>query len=162
MDRLLTRCIDGLAALGMFALIVLVLSQVILRSGFSASIPWAEEVGAYLMIWAGMLGTASHLQHDHFMALSLLQSDRRPKLRSAMLVIAASATIAFLAVMFYTGFQMSFNTGMETLSPAARIPMALIYGIFPVGAALIALGYVKGVVHEARRCAGTAGPEGTC
>lgn len=148
--RKLTLLIDLLAALGMFSLILLVAFAVVSRAAFSASIPWAEEVGAYLMIWTGMLGTASHLQHDQFMALTLFQGRESRRVGLALTAIAAGATLAFLGLVFYAGFRMAFTLDTHTLSPAARLPMALIYSIFPLGAALIALGYLKTVAARAR------------
>ncbi|RYX97800.1 MAG: TRAP transporter small permease [Comamonadaceae bacterium] len=154
--RKISLWIDVLAAMGMLALILLIVGQVIFRSVFSSSLAWSEEVGAYLMIWSGLLGSASHLQHDSFMSLSLVNTDRK-RVFWVTTAIAASATIGFLLVMFYAGMTMVFGLKTNTLSPAARIPMAYIYAVFPLAAALIAFGYLKGLSRKLRGQAPQAG-----
>lgn len=142
--RLGARAVDLSAALGSLFLVLLVCAQVVSRAFLSSSIPWSEEVTAYVMVWTALLGTASHMQHGRFMALSLWKPERRPLISAIFFWVSVAATILFLAMIFWIGLKVSVFAPTSTLSPAARFPMWIVYLAFPVAAALIVPGFLLG------------------
>lgn len=135
----LERILDGVVALGVVAISVLVVWQVVARYVFSASLSWSEEVATFVMIWTGLFGLVSLLRHGSFIAVDLFAETRMRALKSAARVVAVGATLAFMGLLVWLGLEMSvFSTGTG-VSSAARIPLSWIYLAFPAAAALVIL-----------------------
>jgi len=131
--------------LALMSLVVIV--QVFSRYIFNFSFVWAEELVRYLMIWMVMLGSAlvqaknEHIRIDFFPMLAGARG------RRVMEIIFRLATLVFLVIITFKGFEVSwFNQLFE--SSGLRISMLWPTLAIPLGAIAIGSYTVIGLAQD--------------
>jgi len=156
MASLLHRLDAGLARLEAFALGLFVLAmtgatlaQVVARYVFNEPLIWSEEAARYLFVWVSLIGAALAVREGaHYVLDALLQRfphAARRVARAAAFVVSAG----FLAILLRTGLN---ETAQASLQDSATLPigMALPYAAIPVGAALMLIHLLAGLLREKR------------
>jgi len=93
-DRLLGRLIEYLAALLLFAEIVILGAGVTARYVFHAPIIWSDELASILFLWLSMLGAVIALRRGEHMRMTGLVSRVKPELRALLEALAVTASLA--------------------------------------------------------------------
>lgn len=128
------------------ALFLLTLN-VVLRYFFGYSIIWAEEAVRYAFIWIVMLSgamltrEASHIGMEALYTVMPMVGKKTVRIFSDLLTIGISLLLVKAA---WSLLEHMFS--FKVLSPAAHVPMALIYAIFPVAFVLMMLGALEDLV----------------
>lgn len=133
-------------------LLTIMIVQIILRYGFSASLLWAEEVCRYLLIWLAFLAVPLAFERGEVASLTFLSArlSRVPALLLASLAALLSLTLCLVLV--YFGWRYATLAGRATI-PALRFILEDLFGenapqapgtfwvyvALPVGMALLAL-----------------------
>lgn len=133
------------------SVVILVLSvfQVISRYVINYSFSFTTEVSIYLFIWIVMLGSGILVREKGHPAVTLLVDKLPAKLKPTAQFIQFAFCILFLSVLFYQGLLMALNM-MNHLSPAAQIPMGLVYLALPVGTLIMLIYIFEGVIKSIR------------
>ena len=103
------------------------------------SLPWAEEVARYSMVWIAYIGASLGIKRNarlgvEAVLLLLPQGTRKYFDYLRYLII-----ILFNVLIAYYTFQIiQSQISTEQVSPSLRIPMWFAYGAVPVGAVLMA------------------------
>lgn len=103
------------------------------------SLPWAEEVARYSMVWIAYIGASLGIKRNAHLGveavlLLLPQGTRKHFDYLRYLII-----ILFNVLIAYYTFQIiQSQISTEQVSPSLRIPMWFAYGAVPVGAVLMA------------------------
>ena len=133
--------------LGAMSCIVFV--NVALRYLTHYSIPWAEEVARYMMVWMTFIGAGLTLRYGGHVAIGNLMDALPPRTQRWLRVMIAVVLFAFFAVMIWVGYNYAMRMRFQ-LTPATRIPFSYIYAAIPVGFSLLMIhlllivrGYVK-------------------
>jgi len=123
----------------LFCFILLVLgTAVVARYVFNDSIIWAEELMRFAFIWMFFLSMAEVSRNGAHLALDLVPSLLKGRVRRGVDIVIELANIAFLAVLLYYSVRVSFyNMGQK--SPALLLPYGYIYFAIPVGCVLMIL-----------------------
>lgn len=129
------------------AISLIVFLQVLLRFTVQIPFPWSEEGARYLMIWMGMIGSAVAIRHARHIGVTLLVDHLPDSIQRGILLIVESAMVFFLVVLVKEGLKLSIKN-FSQLSPAMDLPMFYPYLAVPVGAALMILELVAGMLHE--------------
>ncbi len=139
-DRLLSGFETALMVLSMSAITLVIAVQVMLRYVFNDSLPWAEELVRYIVVWMSFVGAGMGVAKGAHVAMGLL-GNLLPK-RLAVWTFR----LAQLAGMIFAGFLLGYGAehvlnvaSFGQVSSAMRAPMALIYACLPVGAFLLFL-----------------------
>ena len=150
---------DVFVALNKWALILLlgamsciVFANVSLRYLTNYSIPWAEEVARYMMVWMTFIGAGLTLRYGGHVAITNLMETMSPQAQRILRAVIALSLFAFFAVMIWVGYNYAMRMRFQ-LTPATRIPFSYVYAAIPVGFALLAvhlLLVVRGYVGENR------------
>lgn len=103
------------------------------------SLPWAEEVARYSMVWIAYIGASLGIKRNAHLgveaALLLLPQGTRKYFDYLRYLII----ILFNVLIAYYTFQIiQSQISTEQVSPSLRIPMWFAYGAVPVGAVLMA------------------------
>jgi TRAP-type C4-dicarboxylate transport system permease small subunit len=124
--------------LGVVAMTILVLLQVVLRYGFAVPLPWVEEATVLMMIWLTFTGTAVALRRGAHVAATMAV-DRLPKGAQVLFAqVSLAAVLLFSLVVAWQGtLLMQSVSGQRTA--ALGMPMAFAYAIIPIGSFLTAL-----------------------
>jgi len=159
----------GMMAFGctlLVGIVVIMGVQVFFRYVLNSSLIWAEEMSRYLLIWITFLFLGIAFQRGEMISLSLLLR-RVPRLAQIVLTVFAYGTsIAMLAALVWYGFKFAEVNSLQTL-PAFDFIWSIfvgdgstldvssfwLYASVPVGAALLAIHLLIGLIVRIRRLA---------
>ena len=128
-----------LAKVMIVAMVCIIFVNVVLRYAFSSGLMWSEEIALLLAIWFSFLAMAIGVKQGLHIHISLLPSDRLPKIVDAALTKLASIVVIIVAVlMLIYGWKLVGFT-MKSIMPATKWPAGLQYAIVPPAAILMIL-----------------------
>ncbi len=134
-----------LIALGV-AMCIVVLLQVFFRFVVYIPFPWSEELARYLMIWLGMVGSFVALRRGRHIGVTILIERIPARIGVVLTPLLQAVMVAFLWVIAQQGMYLAlFNAAQK--SPAMQIPMFYTYLAVPVGAALMIIELIAGILH---------------
>jgi TRAP-type C4-dicarboxylate transport system permease small subunit len=124
-----------------------ILIQIFFRFVIYRPVPWSEELARYLMVWMGMLGSVIALRKGRHIGVTFLMDKLRGGKKLAADRLVQSALIGFLAVIGWEGASLTvFNASQ--LSAAMEIPMSIPYAAIPVGAAMMIIEQLAGMLQD--------------
>lgn len=115
---------------------LMLMVQVVLRYGFSFSLPWPEEAARYLMIWIVMLSGSLLVKDDQLVRVDFfdgLWPRRLLAYRNALFRLMLAVMLGFL---FWYGLDQALFS-MRRTTTALQISWFWVYLAVPVGAALM-------------------------
>ncbi len=124
--RFIVRRLEALIGLILAVMVVLVFGNVVLRYGFNSGIAVSEEASRYLFIWLTFLGAivAVH-DHEHLGVDTLVRA--LPRKGKLLCVVASELLMLVAVVLLFWGSWKQTLINMDTKSPVAQVPLALIY-----------------------------------
>jgi len=133
--RQLLKWADGLVLvvvnLFLAGLLIIVLLQVFFRYVLAYPLPWTEEVGVYLFVWASFLAAALVVgMNDHF-SISLLVERLGSRKRWVLDVIITLLCISFALIMVWQGTVWSWRM-LPMFSPVLQLPQGAVYAVVPL------------------------------
>jgi TRAP-type C4-dicarboxylate transport system permease small subunit len=123
----------GFALVGVAAMICL---QVLFRYVLGAPLHYTEEVARYLTIWAALLGASLGVRSSTHFSVRFVVGLLPARARMVAVGMARVLTAVFIVVFLIFGWLL-LETAAVRVSPAARIPLVLVYAAVPVSAALM-------------------------
>ena len=135
----------GFVALNRWAVILMLAgmalvvgANVALRYTTNESLPWADEVARYLMIWMTFVGAGLALRTGGHVAITNLQDALPTRAQIGLRALIALILLAFFLFMIWTG--QDYMTRMQyQKSPALRLPFKYVYAAMPIGFALLSV-----------------------
>lgn len=146
-SRWLAFAASLVARMMLIAVASMLVLQVVLRYGFSYSLPWPEEAARYLMIWIVMLSGSLLVRDDQLVRVDFLDN-----LWPRSLLVWRNAAFrlllaCMLAVLVWQGWdQAAF--GMRRTTTALQISWFWPYLAIPVGGALMLIQMLARTVEE--------------
>ncbi len=67
------RVFDSFAGIAVFALMAIIILQVVMRTVFSAGLPWSIEISTYVFIFLTLIGGIVHVSNESLLMLDLTQ-----------------------------------------------------------------------------------------
>jgi len=131
------KVIEWVATMIISVMVVNILLGVFSRFVLHLGIPFTEELGRYLMIWAGYLGCVLALKEDSHISITAVV-DLFPPAGRVIRFIARLVVSVFLAVIVVTSFTHLRGLKIQK-SSAMEIPMVIPYLAVTVGAFLMAI-----------------------
>lgn len=119
-------------------IILMTFLQVITRYIINVSIPWAQELVVFSMVWMILLGCSMGIKKQELARLTLLIDKLPPKGQEVMRIVNNSIIIVFLVVVFHANHTVILNA-MNRLSGMMRIPMGYVNLSLSVASVLIIL-----------------------
>ena len=103
------------------------------------SLPWAEEVARYSMVWIAYIGASLGIKRNAHLGVEAVLLMLPGGLRKYFDYLRYVIIILFNVLIAYYTFQIiQSQISTEQVSPSLRIPMWFAYGAVPVGAILMA------------------------
>ncbi|ALP53060.1 C4-dicarboxylate ABC transporter permease [Candidatus Tenderia electrophaga] len=140
--RLIHLLEDGLLIVTLGTMILLALSQIILRNLFDTGIEWTDPLLRVLVLWLGLLGAIAatrqnrHITIDVVSRLLPLNGQRITSVISNLFSAAVCAVISYYAARFV---MMEYEDGLTAF---ADVPAWLCESIIPLGFGLMALRFL--------------------
>jgi hypothetical protein len=98
LERFLIQAIELIAAACVLIEVVILLVGVLSRYVFHHPLIWTDELAQAIFLWLGMIGSAVALHRYEHMRMTALLTGARPRLRAALDLYGAAASLVFLAV----------------------------------------------------------------
>jgi C4-dicarboxylate transporter DctQ subunit len=129
---------------GMAAVIVL---AIVSRYVIKMSVPWAEELARYLMVWAAFLAGSLGLKRGVHVGISFVVRKIPESIRRWMGLITSLSLFLFFLVVIVEGISFAMFVSRQ-LSPALRISMAWVYSARPIGGMLFLFFVIEFIVED--------------
>ena len=147
------RTLEWIVIALMVTLAVEVTAGVIFRySGYS--LVWYDEVATILLAWVTFYGSAlAVLKHAHLGVPELVRL-MPPQLRVVVTVLAQACTLAFFALLAWTGYSILEILATDYLVSLPSISVAFVNSVIPISAVLIIIGQLlvfPEVLRDARQ-----------
>jgi TRAP-type C4-dicarboxylate transport system permease small subunit len=146
----LDRVVESLIGLILVVLVVTAFGQVVARYVFSRPFTWVLETDIFLMLWAtflsGYVGVRRdlHLRVDYFVERMSPPNRRRAALVSRVLCIVFVTVMGVRSLEVVRAMDGIYFTSIP-------LGMDVLYWSLPVGAALMLLALLEGLLREWRR-----------
>lgn len=132
-DNTITQLERWLVSLLVAVISGIIMTQVVLRYGFSAPLFWAEEVAALMMVFVTLLGLSLLIHSERVIAIEFLPrllGNRARHVMAALFGLVIVALLVFIAWLAVTWIQQP-QVRME-LSSTTRMPRWYSYAALPV------------------------------
>jgi TRAP-type mannitol/chloroaromatic compound transport system permease small subunit len=155
--RVFVRTVDGLngvvgrvTAVGLLALIGLVVWEVFLRYGLNAPTTWGNELITYLFAGYILLGGGYTLMHRDHVAMDIVYSNLPERVQALMDVLTAFFVIIYCVVLLQQTWIMTYEAleRGQTANSDWGPPLFPVYLTMPVGAALLLLQAIAKLVRD--------------
>ncbi len=142
---------DILSAILLFGATALVSLQVILRTFFTGSAAWTEELGRYLFVWAVYLGAiAATIRGSHIRVTFLIERFGEQGEWWSLLIGRLAGIFAFGTVAWF-GWQIAWNKRHVSFYSLPGAPQAILYLSAPVCLTLIVIVLVRQLLTTNRK-----------
>jgi TRAP-type mannitol/chloroaromatic compound transport system permease small subunit len=149
-----TDVIGRIAAWAVFALVVVMAGNVLLRYGFSTGSVWAQELEWHLMAPIALIGSAYALRHGEHVRVDVLYAGFSPRgkviadLVAAILCLLVCLLVVYLALPYVA---QSFANNEGSANPGGIPYRWALKALIPVGFVLVALQSVAEMLRAAIR-----------
>jgi TRAP-type C4-dicarboxylate transport system permease small subunit len=133
------RLLDGLIALALALMVVLVFGNVVLRYGFNSGITVSEEVSRWLFVWMTFLGAIVALKEHGHLGSDMLVS-RLPTVGKKTCLVVGQLLMLYVTWLIFKGSLDQARINLEVAAPVTGAPLAIVYAsgiVFAVSAAVL-------------------------
>jgi len=124
----------------------------------TSSIPWAEEVSRYCMVWIGYIGASLGIKRNAHLGVEALVLKLPARIQPFFGYLRIGIIILFNVLIAYFMYQIiQSQIATEQVSPALRIPIWFAYGAIPVGMVLMAIRCIQSL-RNVQKALGTDAP----
>jgi TRAP-type C4-dicarboxylate transport system permease small subunit len=137
----LCKGLEGLIALALAVMVVLVFGNVVLRYGFNTGITVSEELSRWLFIWATFLGAIVALREHGHLGVDMVVN-RLPVWGKRLCLVAGHAVMLGIVVMLFVGSLEQTRINWDVTAPTTGWSMAWVASaglVFSVLAAFLLL-----------------------
>lgn len=110
--------------------------QIVLRYVFQTGLRWTEELTRYTNIALVMVGSAVMAGKNAHINVSALEMSVSPKIKKWIVIFQQLITATFFGIAILIALDMISLAGTQ-VSTNMRIPMKIVYGIFPVAFSIL-------------------------
>lgn len=143
MKKVLNNIEEYLCAACLSAMTLLAFANVVARYVFSASFSFSEEITTYLFVLLSLMGAAIAAKREAHLGFTLITDLVSPSVRKAMKLIGYLFAIAFCALLFYYGLQMTISQFARQQVTAGMQWPEWIFGSFvPFGSFFVTLRFI--------------------
>ena len=133
----LCRGLEGLIALALATMVVLVFGNVVLRYGFNSGITVSEELSRWLFIWGTFLGAFVALRDRGHLGVDMVVN-ALPVVGKKICLFAGHLLMLAIVVLLAKGSWDQVRINWEVSAPTTGAPMAIVHAAGLVFAALAA------------------------
>ena len=131
--RVAARVLDALAVVTFTGMFLCVIAQVVLRYFFGDPLTWSDELSRYLFVWCSFIGWVIAARKRSHLGIALVAERSPPRVKAAIELVGASASVAFAGILLYYGLQItSRNADVDTVT--LFFTFGVVYAIVPVAA----------------------------
>jgi TRAP-type C4-dicarboxylate transport system permease small subunit len=133
------RLLDGLIALALAIMVVLVFGNVVLRYAFNTGITMSEEVSRWLFVWLVFLGAIVALKEHAHLGSDMLVS-RLPRVGKKICLVLGQLLMLYITWLIFSGSLAQVKINMDVEAPVTGMSVGIFYAagiVFSVLAGVI-------------------------
>lgn len=140
--EVMDRIINGILALLMTGMVVVISAQVWYRFVLNDPLAWSEELGRYLFVWISFMGAAAGVRYQVHLGIDIMEKILPETAYRYVVVLVNLIIQVFLAVIIFWGFKILGVIRFQT-SPSMHIPMIYPYMAVPVGSIFMLINSIR-------------------
>lgn len=122
------RVLDHLLVIGLAAMVLMVLGNVVLRYLFNSGLPFSEEVSRFTFVWLTFVGAVVALKEGLHLGMDTVV--KRLGRRGRLLCYWASHLLMlWCCVLLWQGSWEQAKVNLGNYAPVSNLPVAAIYGV---------------------------------
>ncbi|WGD50857.1 TRAP transporter large permease subunit [Bradyrhizobium sp. CB1650] len=135
-NTVLGHVVAVIAALLVLAEIAVLSAGIVGRYVFRSPIIWSDELAGILFLWLAMFGSVIAFQRGEHMRMTAILGVLSTELRAFLDVVAAAASLAFLALVVWPAYEFAADEAFVT-TPALEIVNSWRAAALPIGIGLM-------------------------
>lgn len=134
-DKCLSMIENAVILLGLSAMFLILLAQVIMRYVFSRPLTWSEEAARFIFVYVSFIGISYAYRQKGHIRMEVVVNLFPQAVRRGLEVLINLGTIALFCYMIPFSFRfIGIQAGVK--ATATHIPMSIVYTALPLGMAL--------------------------
>ena len=134
-DKCLSMIENAVIILGLSAMFLILLAQVIMRYVFSRPLTWSEEAARFIVVYVSFIGISYAYRQKGHIRMEVVVNLFPQAVRRGLEVLINLGTIALFCYMIPFSFRfIGIQAGVK--ATATHIPMSIVYTALPLGMAL--------------------------
>ena len=134
-DKCLSMIENAVIILGLSAMFLILLAQVIMRYVFSRPLTWSEEAARFIFVFVSFIGISYAYRQKGHIRMEVVVNLFPQAVRRGLEVLINLGTIALFCYMIPFSFRfIGIQAGVK--ATATHIPMSIVYTALPLGMAL--------------------------
>ena len=134
-DKCLSMIENAVIILGLSAMFLILLAQVIMRYVFSRPLTWIEEAARFIFVYVSFIGISYAYRQKGHIRMEVVVNLFPQAVRRGLEVLINLGTIALFCYMIPFSFRfIGIQAGVK--ATATHIPMSIVYTALPLGMAL--------------------------
>ena len=133
--------------------VLLIFSQIFMRTIFNYSLSWTEELSRYIFIWQTWLGTSIALKYkQHIRVEILINIFKKAKNKKILEISVNLIWIAFSIFLLCAGSLLCRSMiTRNVLSSGMRIPLVFIYSCLPISSLIVLIRLINDSINLIKR-----------
>ncbi|MHB9342120.1 TRAP transporter small permease, partial [Fusobacterium polymorphum] len=133
--------------------VLLIFSQIFMRTIFNYSLSWTEELSRYIFIWQTWLGTSIALKYkQHIRVEILINIFKKAKNKKILEISVNLIWIAFSIFLLYAGTLLCKSMiARNVLSSGMRIPLVFVYSCLPISSLIVLIRLINDSISLIKR-----------
>ena len=134
-DKCLSMIENAVIILGLSAMFLILLAQVIMRYVFSRPLTWSEEAARFIFVYVSFIGISYAYRQKGHIRMEVVVNLFPQAVRRGLEVLINLGTIPLFCYMIPFSFRfIGIQAGVK--ATATHIPMSIVYTALPLGMAL--------------------------
>jgi len=136
--KVLEKLVGLLLIIGLSVIIILMTMQIINRYFVRNPFVWTEELCRYIFVWITIMGAGLALRRFELVGVNFILDKIPGKIQTLIRVVGLLGITLFIFILTRYGLKLLMTAVRgRTLSPALRLPMHIVYLIFPIGGTIM-------------------------
>ena len=133
--------------------VLLIFSQIFMRTIFNYSLSWTEELSRYIFIWQTWLGTSIALKYkQHIRVEILINIFKKAKNKKILEISVNLIWIAFSIFLLYGCTLLCKSMiARNVLSSGMRIPLVFVYSCLPISSLIVLIRLINDSINLIKR-----------
>ena len=133
--------------------VLLIFSQIFMRTILNYSLSWTEELSRYIFIWQTWLGTSIALKYkQHIRVEILINIFKKAKNKKILEISVNLIWIAFSIFLLYAGTLLCKSMiARNVLSSGMRIPLVFVYSCLPISSLIVLIRLINDSINLIKR-----------
>ncbi len=139
LNKLIVLLEDSLLVFTLSSMILLALTQIVLRNMFEMGLEWSEPLLRVMVLWLGLLGAIAATRKNQHITIDVLSRKLSPRLKAISCALSNFFSSVVCAIITYYAIQfviMEYEDGMIAFS---KVPAWVCELIIPIGFGLMSL-----------------------